>query len=391
MKLHILTFLLAFASVTGCKGQVGGYTIDGFIEGAGDGQAILLMGGDNRATIINDTVVMRNGKFTFTGTAPHVNFASIRIAPRGAEPLAFTLILENVRMKIGGRWDDMYERDGETGKFTIEGSPNNDVYRQLGRVFWEMQDHPDLPGFKEMMEKMLSLDFDDPDDVAEWNKMQQVYRPLYNKFTELKREEELRIIRANLSLEAAGYWLGFLKNDIPLDELEDVFNSFTPNVQQSRMVAEVRENIAIRGNIEPGRQAPDFTLPRRDGSTVTLSDLRGSIVVIDFWASWCRPCRASFPWMREFYAEYNAKGVEILGVSIDEKRASWEKALDEEKLPWPQLLNTRSKGVKSNAEDLYNILAVPTFVVIDSDGKIVAHGHFGREELTEIVDMLFAK
>lgn len=392
MKLQISILLLTIASIVGCNAQTDGYTIDGLIEGAGDGQAILSMRDDAGTTIISDTVVLKGGKFTFTGTTPYVDFASIRIAPAGFEPTDIRLILENVRMKVSGHWSDMYERDGETVKFTVEGSPNNEVHQQLGRVWREMLEHPDLPGLKEMFDKMLTIDFEDPEQSAEWYAMDPVFRPLFNKYNELKKAEELRIVRANPSVESAGYWLTFMKNDLSLEELEEIVGGFTPNVQQSRMTADVRENIEIRGNIEPGRPAPDFTLAQRDGATVTLSDLRGSIVVVDFWASWCGPCRMSFPWVREFYAEYNPKGVGIIGVSIDEKRSSWERALDEEKLPWAQVLDTPSEGLKSNnTAGRYNILAIPTLVLVGRDGRIVAHGHFDREELTKMVDELLAK
>ncbi len=146
----------------------------------------------------------------------------------------------------------------------------------------------------------------------------------------------------------------------------------------------------MRQRIEPGRSAPEFTLARRDGSLVSLADYRGKVVVLDFWASWCSPCRASFPWVREFYEEYREKGVEIIGVSIDENKASWEKALDEERLPWPQVIDEIEKG-RSRVGGLYHVLAVPMFVVVDKEGKIVVRAHMEKKELSTVVEKVLGK
>jgi peroxiredoxin len=146
----------------------------------------------------------------------------------------------------------------------------------------------------------------------------------------------------------------------------------------------------LRQRIEPGRPAPEFTLARRDGSLLSLSDFRGKVVVLDFWASWCKPCRASFPWVREFYKEYKDKGIEIIGMSIDSNRASWEKALDEEQLPWPQVIDETVKG-SYRVEELYHVLAVPMFVVVDKEGKIVLRAHMEKKELSAVVEEVLKK
>ena len=123
---------------------------------------------------------------------------------------------------------------------------------------------------------------------------------------------------------------------------------------------------------------------------MSLADYRGKVVVLDFWASWCSPCRASFPWVREFYEEYREKGVEIIGVSIDENKASWEKALDEERLPWPQVIDEIEKG-RSRVGGLYHVLAVPMFVVVDKEGKIVVRAHMEKKELLTVVEKVLGK
>lgn len=186
------------------------------------------------------------------------------------------------------------------------------------------------------------------------------------------------------------YELGYMKDNMTLEQLEQVFGQFDVKVQQSKWGKAIRESIELRQRIEPGRLAPEFTLARRDSSLVSLADYRGKVVVLDFWASWCRPCRASFPWVREFYEEYREKGVEIIGVSIDENKASWEKALDEERLPWPQVIDEIEKG-RSRVGGLYHVLAVPMFVVVDKEGKIVVRAHMEKKELSAVVEKVLGK
>ena len=205
------------------------------------------------------------------------------------------------------------------------------------------------------------------------------------------KKEQLAIIEANPWSEAAVYELAFLINDLDLEELERIFRNFDADVQVSEMARKVRENIELRERIEPGRQAPNFTLAQRNGTPLTLSDFRGKVVVLDFWASWCKPCRASFPWLREFYEEYQNKGVEIIGVSIDKNKTSWEKALSDEKLPWLQVLDGTLGHKEKRVGELYDVLYVPTFVLLDKEGKIVVRAHMEKEDLIKQVEEILAK
>ena len=108
---------------------------------------------------------------------------------------------------------------------------------------------------------------------------------------------------------------------------------------------------------------------------------------MDFWASWCGPCRELFPWLKEFYEKYHDKGVEILGVSVDKDVKAWEKALDAEKLPWLHVRDEKLPGGKHTASDLYDVTGIPHLVLIDREGKIVKCGYL-EYELEELVNGL---
>ena len=116
-----------------------------------------------------------------------------------------------------------------------------------------------------------------------------------------------------------------------------------------------------------GKQAPSFSLKDKDGKEVTLASLKGKVVVLNFWATWCPPCRAEIPDFKSVYSKYKEKGVEILGVSLDHK--GWNVVtpfLKEWEINYPVVL-----GGPQIAKDYGNIRSIPTTVIIDRDGKIV--------------------
>ncbi|CAN5790637.1 hypothetical protein BH11BAC3_BH11BAC3_30100 [soil metagenome] len=119
--------------------------------------------------------------------------------------------------------------------------------------------------------------------------------------------------------------------------------------------------------------APDFTLKNPEGNTIQLSSFNGKIVLVDFWASWCMPCRAMIPHLKALYEKYHALGFEILSVSADANPVAWKKALAKEQMPWNQVIDHYTED--NNYGDLwiqYKIEAVPYAILLDKDGKVIA-------------------
>ncbi|MBS0029151.1 TlpA family protein disulfide reductase [Chitinophaga sp. 2R12] len=137
-----------------------------------------------------------------------------------------------------------------------------------------------------------------------------------------------------------------------------------------------------------GATAIDFTQNNTAGKPVKLSDYRGKYVLLDFWASWCGPCRAENPNVLDNYEKYHSKGLEILGVSLDDKKDAWLKAIKDDGLEWAHVSDL--KGWKNEVAKEYNIRAVPSNFLIDKEGKIVAVDLRG-EELTQKLAEIFDK
>lgn len=378
--------LLVISVLFSCGSQAG-YVLKGEFKGAGNGRAVLLMSSEGQR-VISDTVEMKGGKFVFEGEVPDAGWATVVVEPEGKEGVRMMLALENSRIEMRGDWNNLGMDENEELAvlgMQIIGSKNQDVYEQVEGQYKAVKELPEFTKFAEILEKVLETPEILEDTTFYWE-----YKKGYDVWIARVKKEQLKIMAANPSVEMVAYELGYMKDNMTLEQLEQVFGQFDVKVQQSKWGKAIRERIELRQRIEPGRLAPEFTLARRDSSLVSLADYRGKVVVLDFWASWCRPCRASFPWVREFYEEYREKGVEIIGVSIDENKASWEKALDEERLPWPQVIDEIEKG-RSRVGGLYHVLAVPMFVVVDKEGKIVVRAHMEKKELSAVVEKVLGK
>lgn len=164
-----------------------------------------------------------------------------------------------------------------------------------------------------------------------------------------------------------------------LEELEGAFNVFTPEMKNTYCGEIITERIETLKTLAVNQPAPDFTVQAPDGNPFTLYSVQSKVKLIDFWASWCGPCRAMVPQLIEFYQEFHDKGLEIVSVSFDDNKEAWVKAIVDEKMPWVQ-----GSDLKGYAEDtplvkLYGIFGIPHLVVLDKDNRIVARNVRGKE------------
>ncbi len=136
--------------------------------------------------------------------------------------------------------------------------------------------------------------------------------------------------------------------------------------------AQLEGLLQAEGTLRKGQPAPDIVLPGPDGQVRKLSELRGRWVLIDFWASWCRPCRMENPNVVRLYQKYHPKGFEIFGVSLDQQREAWLRAIEQDKLTWVHVSDL--KGWQSAAAQLYRVNGIPYTVLVDPEGRIVAKG-----------------
>ncbi len=174
---------------------------------------------------------------------------------------------------------------------------------------------------------------------------------------------------------ASGMALSQLFGKIPLGEMEKLYASLSANVKATPSGDNVADGIGLgraEENAEAGKAAADFVKNDMDGHPVRLSDYKGKYVLLDFWGSWCGPCRASHPHLKEINGKYGPRGLVVIGIAEErtENKTAWLKAIKEDGLPWTQIMNEEGKK-QSDVVQLYGIKGFPTKILIGPDGKII--------------------
>ena len=321
--------------------QEKGFVINGYVLGLDDGIAELVLCKKGTLSVpeIVDSVVIRNGYFTFRGKVPYPQYCNIGI--RGtAFPVGF--YLENspidVNIKIG------------QGTGYHNGIPS--VIKALrGKVYGSVSQKEN---------QHISL-LGSPENIEAWIAAHPANMPTL--------------------MCLATSWV----ERYPPDLVEKWLNRMDKSLSDRLAYQEALKQIAKHRELAMGAPAPAFTLPSDKGKQIALKDFRGKYVLLDFWASWCGPCRGEIPNLKKAWTKYHPKGLEIVSITIDRKEDDWRKALAEEQMPWTQL-----NGRGSKISEQYNVQGIPHILLIDRKGKIVGINLRG-EKLEEKLQELFAR
>lgn len=199
--------------------------------------------------------------------------------------------------------------------------------------------------------------------------------PFYEKQIEAKKEFIKTKTNSFISLKT----LNEIQLDIDVNELEELYNGLSNNIKEMDNGLRIAEDIKALKRTALGKVAPNFTTIDVHKNPLDLGDFKGNYVLLDFWGSWCNPCRISHPHLLEVYSEYSSKGFEIIGISDDDTRIdAWKKAIAEDKVGvWKHILRgkpSKEEENKINTIDLakmYGVSAFPTKILLDKEGKIV--------------------
>ena len=363
----LATVLVSFTTIINAN-----FTITGNAAGVENGTMVILEKQDAvKGLVALDSAKVANGKFAFKGTVAEPSIHFIQVA--GVEgKVAF--ILEQ------GKIDFTIFKDS-IAKSKIGGTQNNiDLHNFNNKA---MQIQKKLQDFQQANNQKMQ--------EAQASKNEIVINELMTQFNVL--QDELITLTSSFPEKNPKSFLSVLLLDnmfnqpeVDIEKIKTVYNSFDPALKNTKPGKDIQTKISNFKAITTGSMAPEFTGPTPDGKMLSLKESLGKITIIDFWASWCGPCRKENPSVVALYNEFHPKGLNIIGVSLDKDKTKWIEAIAKDGLTWSHVSNL--KFWEDPIGQLYNIKSIPATFILDANGKIIARDLRGEELRAKVAELL---
>lgn len=372
----IIVFLAVALALVSCS-NVGKdeFVLNGTIKGIPDGKVVVLERfDDSLGAIPVDTAKVKDGKFTFKGKTLEPELRSIRVE---TVQNSSYIIIENGEIDLEIVKDSTFQNK-------ISGTYNNDQLYDFNKKGIESDKKKKEFG-KKFQAKFLVAQ--NEKDTATMKKIQTDYEAL-EKSMKAETEEYVKshpkaIIAALLIKSLFGEF------EPNITKIQTLYDGLDKSIQDTKVGKSIVKNLKEFKTVKPGRRAPEFSAPNVDGKSVSLKESLGKITIIDFWASWCEPCRKENPNMVKLYAEFHDKGLNIIGVSLDDDATKWKAAIASDNLTWTQVSNL--KKWKDPIAASYNVEAIPSTFVLNQFGVVVAKNISGEALKAKIAELLAVK
>lgn len=366
-----ISFIFLLALLVSCQ-EDNGYSISGSIDNAPDGTKIYIseLNDTNNQTTPIDTAEVKNGKFELD--LPEKDAATVSFLTVEKIPGSVLFIAQDKPITFELYKDSLYASK-------IEGGKDNELL---------IEHTNDMRGTqKDMMalrqEMMAAYTSRDSIKMEGLNAKQQ-------KIIDETQANKQRIVDENPnSIISLMIFQDMVSSQLySPEELQTTFDKFSPELKNSGMGKNIEETLTNLTKVSVGKKAPDFSAPTPTGEELALKDVLGKVTLVDFWASWCKPCRVENPNIVKVYEKYHDKGFNIIGVSLDrpDQKDKWEKAIADDNLSWNQVSNLQFWQDPIALE--YGVRAIPAAFLLDENGVIVAKNLRGQDLENKVAELL---
>lgn len=365
---RFLAFALLLILVAACSSKPEGFTISGAVEGmVPDGTRVYLRKTDeNNRPVDVDTTEILGSNFVFSGSqeSPEVYYVFIE-SVRGSIPI----IVENEAITVRAQKDSLFYAN-------VEGTLQNEIFADFRDASRELASKAQSMN-RDMREAATTR------DTAVMNSIREEYFELQQE----AKDMEINFVKEhpNALISALLITKVMATKALPDAEIKELFDALTPEIKATNVGKSIKETLESNAKTAIGTKAPNFSAPTPTGEELALNDVLGKATILDFWAAWCKPCRAENPNVVRIYNKYKEQGLSILGVSLDRRAEDWKKAITDDGLEWHHVSNVR---YFDEIADLYNVSAIPATFILDENGIIVAKNLRGPELEAKVSELL---
>lgn len=336
-----------------------GFKITGELGGTLGGDLVLAASGAEGLVKL-DEALMVDGSFEFTGRVDGMVLAYVLTSEQ--RPIA-TLMLENLEYTIvAGESGIDVEGGGESQKILNQ-------YNAINQVITREQ---------------MKIEQEARAAQAQQNQMKlQALQQQFNKVQEEMGAKQAALFKTYKDSPVTAFVIVSIMGQMDYTSLKAAYDALGDPAKNSLYGQAIVQQIAVFRQVEPGSVAPDFKGSTAEGETISLHGIKAKLKLIDFWASWCAPCRQEMPNVSKVYKKYHESGLEIIGVSLDSKKPDWLKAMKDDKMTWLNILDEQQQ-----ISARYLVRGIPHTILLDENNRIIAKDLRGKELEKKIAELL---